>query len=157
MIPPFEISSFQQICIQLLFAPCSSNFFVVLNRLQELQKWLPIWFWAIPAKLIMRPMHCMVIIQIQYNTFLEPPMCLTIYIYIYFFLHFQDNEPLMCALSKLIYVNSPDLVLFVGEALVGNDAVDQLSKFNQVSMLYPIFTLPSYMQIKFIQLVLNYM
>lgn len=44
----------------------------------------------------------------------------------------QDNEPLMRALSKLIYVNSPDLVLFVGEALVGNDAVDQLSKFNQV-------------------------
>ncbi|KAF5761315.1 hypothetical protein HanXRQr2_Chr16g0763631 [Helianthus annuus] len=30
----------------------------------------------------------------------------------------QDNEPLMRALSKLIYVNSPDLVLFVGEALV---------------------------------------
>lgn len=38
----------------------------------------------------------------------------------------------MRALSKLIYVNTPDLVLFVGEALVGNDAVDQLSKFNQV-------------------------
>ncbi|KAK2992954.1 hypothetical protein RJ640_007336 [Escallonia rubra] len=43
----------------------------------------------------------------------------------------QDNEPLMRALSKLIHINSPDLVLFVGEALVGNDAVDQLSKFNQ--------------------------
>ncbi|XP_052199157.1 uncharacterized protein LOC127806131 [Diospyros lotus] len=43
----------------------------------------------------------------------------------------QDNEPLMRALSKLIDLNSPDLVLFVGEALVGNDAVDQLSKFNQ--------------------------
>ncbi|KAK6160921.1 hypothetical protein DH2020_004302 [Rehmannia glutinosa] len=43
----------------------------------------------------------------------------------------QDNEPLMRALSKLIYVNSPDLVLFVGEALVGNNAIDQLSKFNQ--------------------------
>lgn len=43
----------------------------------------------------------------------------------------QDNEPLMRALSKLIYNNNPDLVLFVGEALVGNDAVDQLSKFNQ--------------------------
>ncbi|XP_035844533.1 uncharacterized protein LOC110937385 isoform X1 [Helianthus annuus] len=37
----------------------------------------------------------------------------------------------MRALSKLIYVNSSDVVLFVGEALVGNDAVDQLSKFNQ--------------------------
>ncbi|GAV83209.1 SRP54 domain-containing protein/SRP54_N domain-containing protein/SRP-alpha_N domain-containing protein [Cephalotus follicularis] len=43
----------------------------------------------------------------------------------------QDNEPLMRALSKLICLNNPDLVLFVGEALVGNDAVDQLSKFNQ--------------------------
>ncbi|KAM0018411.1 putative signal-recognition-particle GTPase [Helianthus debilis subsp. tardiflorus] len=32
--------------------------------------------------------------------------------------HSQDNEPLMRALSKLIYVNNPDLVLFVGEALV---------------------------------------
>ena len=44
----------------------------------------------------------------------------------------QDNEPLMRALSKLICLNNPDLVLFVGEALVGNDAVDQLSKFSQV-------------------------
>lgn len=42
----------------------------------------------------------------------------------------QDNEPLMRSLSKLISVNSPDLILFVGEALVGNDAVDQLQKFN---------------------------
>lgn len=43
----------------------------------------------------------------------------------------QDNTPLMRALSKLIAVNRPDLVLFVGEALVGNDAVDQLTKFNE--------------------------
>lgn len=43
----------------------------------------------------------------------------------------QDNEPLMRALSKLISLNNPDLCLFVGEALVGNDAVDQLTKFNQ--------------------------
>lgn len=43
----------------------------------------------------------------------------------------QDNEPLMRALAKLIKVNDPDLVLFVGEALVGNEAVDQLMKFNQ--------------------------
>ncbi|CAL4910406.1 unnamed protein product [Urochloa decumbens] len=43
----------------------------------------------------------------------------------------QDNEPLMRALSKLINVNNPDLVLFVGEALVGNDAIDQLTQFNQ--------------------------
>jgi signal recognition particle receptor subunit alpha len=43
----------------------------------------------------------------------------------------QDNTPLMAALAKLVSVNNPDLVLFVGEALVGNEAVDQLSKFNQ--------------------------
>ncbi|XP_016118501.1 signal recognition particle receptor subunit alpha-like [Sinocyclocheilus grahami] len=43
----------------------------------------------------------------------------------------QDNGPLMTALAKLIAVNTPDLVLFVGEALVGNEAVDQLVKFNQ--------------------------
>merc|ERR1712142_18465 len=43
----------------------------------------------------------------------------------------QDNEPLMRALAKLISVNDPDLVLFVGEALVGNDAIDQLTKLNQ--------------------------
>jgi signal recognition particle receptor subunit alpha len=43
----------------------------------------------------------------------------------------QDNEPLMRALSHLIAVNEPQLVLFVGEALVGNDAVDQLTKFNR--------------------------
>jgi len=43
----------------------------------------------------------------------------------------QDNGPLMQALSKLIHTNNPDLVLFVGEALVGNEAVDQLVKFNQ--------------------------
>ncbi|KAL3999042.1 SRP54-type protein GTPase domain family protein [Acanthocheilonema viteae] len=43
----------------------------------------------------------------------------------------QDNEPLMRSLAKLIQINKPDLVLFVGEALVGNEAVDQLVKFNQ--------------------------
>ncbi|KAL5254907.1 hypothetical protein ACHWQZ_G014376 [Mnemiopsis leidyi] len=43
----------------------------------------------------------------------------------------QDNEPLMRALSKLVALNNPDLTLFVGEALVGNEAVDQLVKFNQ--------------------------
>lgn len=43
----------------------------------------------------------------------------------------QDNEPLMRSLAKLISVNDPDLVLFVGEALVGNEAVDQVVKFNK--------------------------
>ena len=31
----------------------------------------------------------------------------------------------------MIKINNPDLVLFVGEALVGNEAVDQLKKFNR--------------------------
>jgi signal recognition particle receptor subunit alpha len=42
----------------------------------------------------------------------------------------QDNEPLMRSLSKLVTLNNPDLVLFVGEALVGNEAVDQVTGFN---------------------------
>eukprot|EP00923_Selenidium_pygospionis_P038523 GHVN01067148.1.p1 GENE.GHVN01067148.1~~GHVN01067148.1.p1 ORF type:complete len:545 (-),score=66.53 GHVN01067148.1:2001-3635(-) len=43
----------------------------------------------------------------------------------------QDNEPLMRSLAKLVDINKPNLVLFVGEGLVGNDAIDQLIKFNQ--------------------------
>ena len=43
----------------------------------------------------------------------------------------QDNEPLMRALAKLVTVNLPDKIIFVGEALVGNEAVDQVTKFNQ--------------------------
>ncbi|SCV67587.1 BQ2448_5198 [Microbotryum intermedium] len=66
----------------------------------------------------------------------------------------QDNEPLMRALAKvsftdldqaiesrvmtpgrkfsqLVTVNNPDKIVFVGEALVGNEAVDQLTKFNR--------------------------
>ncbi|ORZ27354.1 SRP54-type protein [Lobosporangium transversale] len=42
----------------------------------------------------------------------------------------QDNDPLMRALAKLVTVNNPDKIIFVGEALVGNEAVDQLTKFN---------------------------
>ncbi|CAH0491178.1 unnamed protein product [Peronospora farinosa] len=43
----------------------------------------------------------------------------------------QNNEPLMRALAKLVSNNEPDLVLFVGEALVGNDGIDQLSMFDR--------------------------
>eukprot|EP01119_Soliformovum_irregulare_P012309 TRINITY_DN3185_c0_g1_i1.p1 TRINITY_DN3185_c0_g1~~TRINITY_DN3185_c0_g1_i1.p1 ORF type:complete len:586 (+),score=163.11 TRINITY_DN3185_c0_g1_i1:96-1853(+) len=46
----------------------------------------------------------------------------------------QDNEPLMAALSKLVNTVRPDLVVFVGEALVGNNAVDQLVRYNQALM-----------------------
>lgn len=43
----------------------------------------------------------------------------------------QNNVPLMKALGKLAEENQPDLVVFVGEALVGNDGVDQVRMFNQ--------------------------
>lgn len=43
----------------------------------------------------------------------------------------QDNKKLMENLAKLVEINQPDVVLFVGEALTGNDSVDQLRKFNQ--------------------------
>ncbi|KAF0690208.1 Aste57867_18399 [Aphanomyces stellatus] len=48
----------------------------------------------------------------------------------------QNNEPLMRALAKLVSVNSPDLVLFVGEALVGNDGIDQLALFDRALVDY---------------------
>ena len=41
----------------------------------------------------------------------------------------------MRALSKLVNLNSPDLVLFVGEALAGNDAVDQVTAPSPLPML----------------------
>ena len=43
----------------------------------------------------------------------------------------QNNKPHMVALSAVITLNSPDLILFVGEALAGNDAIDQMTQFNQ--------------------------
>jgi len=36
----------------------------------------------------------------------------------------QGNEALMKSLAKLVHINQPDTVLFVGEALVVNDAID---------------------------------
>ena len=43
----------------------------------------------------------------------------------------QDNDGLMRALGKLVNRNEPDLIVFVGEALVGNQAFHQLSGFNR--------------------------
>ncbi len=48
----------------------------------------------------------------------------------------QNNEPLMRALTKLVARNQPDLVLFVGEALVGNDGRDQLVLFDNALVDY---------------------
>lgn len=36
----------------------------------------------------------------------------------------QHNEPLMRALARIVTMNNPDLVVFIGEALTGNDGVD---------------------------------
>jgi len=43
----------------------------------------------------------------------------------------QNNVPLMNALRKLVSENSPDLIVFVGEALVGNDGLNQLQLFDK--------------------------
>lgn len=43
----------------------------------------------------------------------------------------QNNEPLMRALAKLVGDIEPNQVFFVGEALVGNDGIDQLTMFNR--------------------------
>ncbi|KAL7544366.1 hypothetical protein ACHAWF_007753 [Thalassiosira exigua] len=43
----------------------------------------------------------------------------------------QNNVPLMKALAKLVTEARPDLVLFVCEALVGNDGMDQLTMFQR--------------------------
>ena len=43
----------------------------------------------------------------------------------------QNNVPLMKALAKLVTETQPDLVLFVCEALVGNDGMDQLTMFQK--------------------------
>lgn len=48
----------------------------------------------------------------------------------------QNNEKLMRALATLIGENDPSLVLFVGEALVGNDGIDQLTMFDQALVTY---------------------
>lgn len=42
----------------------------------------------------------------------------------------QDNEMQMRELANLIEDNKPQLVFFVGEALVGNNAIDQINKFS---------------------------
>lgn len=46
-----------------------------------------------------------------------------IYLFIYFLC--------LMLLHQLVSVNNPDKIIFVGEALVGNEAVDQLTKFDR--------------------------
>ncbi|TNJ28072.1 Signal recognition particle receptor [Giardia muris] len=42
-----------------------------------------------------------------------------------------NNGPLMQALGALLCENSPDMTLFVGEALTGNEGVEQLRQFDE--------------------------
>jgi len=42
----------------------------------------------------------------------------------------QSDADLMGEMEKIVRVNSPDLKVFVGDALTGNDAVEQAREFN---------------------------
>eukprot|EP00617_Octactis_speculum_P006202 CAMPEP_0185773752 /NCGR_PEP_ID=MMETSP1174-20130828/74945_1 /TAXON_ID=35687 /ORGANISM="Dictyocha speculum, Strain CCMP1381" /LENGTH=604 /DNA_ID=CAMNT_0028460569 /DNA_START=35 /DNA_END=1849 /DNA_ORIENTATION=+ len=48
----------------------------------------------------------------------------------------QNNDKLMKELANLVNKNNPSLILFVGEALVGNDGIDQLSMFDKALKTY---------------------
>ena len=48
----------------------------------------------------------------------------------------QGNDALMKAIAKLVHSAQTDLTLFVAEALVGNDAVNQLTTFNRYVIDY---------------------
>jgi fused signal recognition particle receptor len=43
----------------------------------------------------------------------------------------QTNKNLMEEMRKIVRVTTPDLIIFVGDALTGNDAVDQARNFSQ--------------------------
>jgi len=45
----------------------------------------------------------------------------------------QTNNNLMDELAKIVRVNKPNLKVFVGDALTGNDAVEQARKFNEIA------------------------
>ncbi len=44
----------------------------------------------------------------------------------------QTNSNLMDEMAKIKRVSKPDLIIFVGDALSGNDAVEQAKRFNEV-------------------------
>lgn len=44
----------------------------------------------------------------------------------------QTNVNLMDEMAKIKRVAKPDLIIFVGDALAGNDAVDQAKRFNEI-------------------------
>ena len=44
----------------------------------------------------------------------------------------QTNINLMDEMAKIKRVAKPDMIIFVGDALAGNDAVDQAKRFNEI-------------------------
>ncbi|MBD3262006.1 MAG: signal recognition particle-docking protein FtsY [Candidatus Altiarchaeales archaeon] len=44
----------------------------------------------------------------------------------------QTNKNLMDELNKIVKVNKPDLTLFIGDSLCGNDAIKQAETFNEL-------------------------
>jgi hypothetical protein len=44
----------------------------------------------------------------------------------------QTNSNLMDEMAKIKRVAKPDMIIFVGDALSGNDAVEQAKRFNEV-------------------------
>ena len=44
----------------------------------------------------------------------------------------QTNTNLMDEMKKIKRVSQPDFVMYVGDALMGNDATEQATKFNEV-------------------------
>lgn len=51
----------------------------------------------------------------------------------------QTNTNLMDEMKKIKRVAKPDLVVFVGDALTGNDATQQASKFKKLLTLTVLF------------------
>ena len=43
----------------------------------------------------------------------------------------QSNTNLMDELKKVVRITKPDLILFIGESITGNDCVEQAKTFNQ--------------------------
>jgi len=41
----------------------------------------------------------------------------------------NNSKPLMNELNKVVTVTKPDMKIFIGDALTGNDAIDQAKKF----------------------------
>ena len=48
----------------------------------------------------------------------------------------NNSKPLMNELNKVVRVTKPDMKIFIGDALTGNDAIDQAKKFYRIRLCY---------------------